>query len=96
MQRVLGKVVLGEDRRQQEGADRTPSLVDIDRGLRGRFQFGQRRRRGKPQHRIVDEACPDCISAWRQNTKPSFSKTGLLRQSMSVSIQQQPVFRIIR
>ena len=27
---MLGKVILGEDRRQQEWANRAPSLVDID------------------------------------------------------------------
>jgi hypothetical protein len=35
-------------------------------------------------------------SAWRQNTKPSFVNGGLLKQSISVSIQQQPVCCIIR
>ena len=62
VERVLRKVVFSEDWRQQEWADRAPSLVDIDRGIRYRDQFSKSRTgRRKPQHRIVDEACPDRI-----------------------------------
>jgi hypothetical protein len=39
IERLLGKVVLVEDGRQQERADCAPSLVDIDRGVRCRDQF---------------------------------------------------------
>src|SRR4029077_14477957 len=59
---MLGKVVLGEDGRQQEWADCPPSLVDIDRGVRYGDQFSKSRtRRRKPQHRIVDEARSDRV-----------------------------------
>jgi hypothetical protein len=42
IERMLSKTVLGQDRRQQEWADRAPSLVDVDRSLRSRDQFSQR------------------------------------------------------
>ena len=62
IERMPGKVIFGEDRRQQEWADCAPSLVDIDRGLRCRDQLGESRaRRRQPQHRIVDEARPDSV-----------------------------------
>ena len=62
IERMAIEAMLGQDRRQQEWADRAPSLVDVDCRLGGRNEFGQRRvRRRKPQHRIVDKARSDSV-----------------------------------
>ena len=45
IERAVVEAVFDQDRGQQERADRAPSLVDVDRGLGGGDEFGERRMR---------------------------------------------------
>ena len=52
IERALVEAVFRQDGRQQEGAERAPFLVDVDRGLGGRDEFGESRfRRRQPSAR---------------------------------------------